>query len=312
MLDQMAIGRSIRLFLADGSPHGLVVAEIGNWSGKVLAVSRSRVPDLLRRPEAARTGVYVLLGADPDRPGGILAYVGEADDVAARLRHHLRSEAKDFFERLAVIVSSADTLTKGHVRYLESQLIRLVREAGTVALTNDTHPDFQRLPEADRADMDFFIAQVVTVLPLLGFDLFRRAAPAAADDGMDQADATFTFTTAGATARARETDDGFVVLAGSTARVAPSATFPAGYLALRDQLLAQGKLVADAAPDLYRFAEDIVFASPSAAASIVAARSASGPLEWKLATSGRTYRDWREAQLRDNDTNGPVEPALPV
>ncbi|NLG56496.1 MAG: GIY-YIG nuclease family protein, partial [Rhodococcus sp.] len=168
MLDQVGVGRSIRLFLADGSPHGLVVAEIGNWSGKVLAASRSRVPDLLRRSEVGRTGVYVLLGADPDRPGGLLAYIGEADDVAARLRHHLRSEAKDFFERLAVIVSSADALTKGHVRYLESQLIRLVREAGSVALTNDTHPDFQRLPEADRADMDFFVAQVVTILPLLG------------------------------------------------------------------------------------------------------------------------------------------------
>ena len=69
MLDQVGVGRSIRLFLADGSPHGLVVAEIGNWSGKVLAASRSRVPDLLRRSEVGRTGVYVLLGADPDRHG---------------------------------------------------------------------------------------------------------------------------------------------------------------------------------------------------------------------------------------------------
>lgn len=212
-----APGRSIRLFLADGVPRGLVVAEVGNWSGKVLAAPRARLTEILRRPEAARTGIYVLVGPDPERVGGLLAYVGEADDVAARLRIHLRSEAKDFFDRLAIVVSSADSLTKSHVRYIESQLIRLVREAGTVALTNDTHPDFQRLPEADRANMDYFVAQVVVLPPVLGFYLFRRAAPAASDSGGEASEVTFAFSTAGASATARETDQGFVVLAGSTA-----------------------------------------------------------------------------------------------
>jgi hypothetical protein len=47
-----------------------------------------------------------------------------------------------------------------------------VRRAGSVALANDTDPDFQRLPEADRADMDFFIVQLRLILPILGFDLF--------------------------------------------------------------------------------------------------------------------------------------------
>lgn len=288
-------GRSIRLFLADGTPHGLVVAEVGNWSGKVLAAPRTRLSALVRRPEASRTGIYILVGPDPERADGLLAYIGEADDVAARLRIHLRSEAKDFFDRLAIIVSSDEALTKGHVRYLESQLIRLVREAGTVSLTNDTHPDFQRLPEADRADMNYFVSQLTVLLPVLGFDLFRR--PAMARDTGRQSEATFVFSTAGASARATETEDGFVVLAGSTARRTPSSTFPAGYEALRDQLLGQGKLVADTSPDLYRFAEDVAFSSPSAAASIVAARSASGPLEWKLAGTGQTYRDWRGTQL---------------
>src|SRR5690606_37049770 len=82
--------------------------------------------------------------------------------VAAVGRHEVRAaspgipicEAKDFFDRVVFLVSSDEMLTKGHVRYLESRLIRLTHDAGSVALTNDTHPDFQRLPEADRADMD--------------------------------------------------------------------------------------------------------------------------------------------------------------
>jgi hypothetical protein len=49
-------GRSIRLFLADGTPQGLIIAEIMNWTGQALVTPRSGVAGLLRRAEAARTG----------------------------------------------------------------------------------------------------------------------------------------------------------------------------------------------------------------------------------------------------------------
>jgi hypothetical protein len=87
------------------------------------------------------------------------------------------------------------------------------------------------------------------------------------------------------------------VLAGSTARKVGTETFPAGYQALRDQLVQGGRLVDGPSPELFTFAADMAFASPSAAASIVAARSASGPREWRLRGSGLSYRDWRAARL---------------
>ena len=252
----------------------------------------------MRRTEAARTGVYILLGPDPDKVDGQLAYIGEADDIAARMRIHLRSEAKDFFDRIVFLVSSDETLTKAHVRYLESRLIRLTQEAGSVALTNDTHPDFQRLPEADRADMDAFVEHARLVLPILGCDLFRmRGSAAKTMDAAGSDSPTFVFSTSGARATAMETEDGFVVLAGSTARRRTSDTFPAGYHALREKLIADRQLVDGPSADLLSFAVDVTFSSPSAAASIVAARSASGPLEWKLGDTSTSYRDWRAARL---------------
>ena len=256
-------GRSVRLFLADGSPQGLIVAEIPNWSGKVLAAPRAWLGDLLKRGEASRTGIYVLTGPDPERPGGTLAYIGEADDVAARLRIHVRSADKDFFDRLAIVVSSDENLTKAHARFLESRIIRMMRQAGVVRLANGTEPDFQRLPEADRADMEFFAEQLGLLLPLAGFDLFRRSAPVseAGQDDPGGWETVFVFSTAGASATGQETDDGFVVLAGSTARRSPSETFPRGYLALRDQLVAEGKLVEGPSPQLYVFAADVAFSS---------------------------------------------------
>lgn len=291
--------RTLRLFFADGVPDGTIVAEIVNWSGKVLVAPRPKLGSLLKRAEASRTGIYVLTGPDPDRPEGVMAYVGEADNVAARLRHHLRSADKDFFDRIAIVVSADDNLTKAHARFLESQLIRQLRQAGLASLSNETEPDFQRLPEADRADMRYFATQLTFLLPVLGFDLFRkpqiRATTAGAASMRD--DGTFIFSTAGASATARETDDGFVVMAGSTARRTPTGTFPAGYLALRDQLVAGGKLAAGQTPDLYTFTADVAFTSPSTAASIVAARSASGPREWKVEGTGQMYKDWKDSAL---------------
>jgi hypothetical protein len=40
--------RLLHLFLANGIPTGLVVAEIGNWSGKVLAAPRGKLGELLK------------------------------------------------------------------------------------------------------------------------------------------------------------------------------------------------------------------------------------------------------------------------
>lgn len=291
-----APGRSIRLFLADGTPQGLIIAEIMNWTGQALSAPRARLADLLKRAEAGRTGIYLLIGPDPDRPAGAKAYVGEADSVVARLRRHIGDEGKDFFDRLVIVVAKDDNLTKAHARYLESQLIRSARESGSVTLANDTQPDFQILPEADRADMEFFLGQLRLVLPILGFDLFRSPVRQA-DSDLASGDAEFTFSTAGAAATARESDDGFIVLAGSTARKQGTDTFPLGYQALRDQLIQDGRLAEGPSADLYRFAEDVSFASPSAAASIVAARSASGPREWKVRGSGQPYRDWRAERL---------------
>jgi hypothetical protein len=292
------------MFLADGTAEGIVLAEMGNWVGKVMSAPRPRVRELLKRPECARSGIYIMLGPDPDRPGDVMAYIGEADNVAARMRYHVSSGDQDFFERVAVVVSSDDNLTKTHARYLESQLIRVTRSAGSVHLANTREPDFRRLPEADRSEMDTFLIQLRIVLPLLGYDLFRKGAQTG-DGSRDQRSApraapapssgtTYRFEPVGASATAIETDDGFMVLAGSTARLGESGTFPAGYRALRDRLIADGALAIEA--EAYRFVRGVGFSSPSAAAAIVAGRSASGPGEWRT-EAGLSYREIKSKEL---------------
>src|ERR1700744_2102267 len=104
----VSMGRSIRLYLADGTPGGLLTAEIMNWTGHVVAAPRSDLARLRKRDEASRTGVYVLLGDDPDALGSAMAYIGEGDDVGERLAQHAKPGelgGKDFWDRVIVLTS---------------------------------------------------------------------------------------------------------------------------------------------------------------------------------------------------------------
>jgi len=74
-------GKTIRIFLADGEPAGVLLAEISNWTAKVLVAPRSQLDQLGKREEVRRTGVYLLVGPDPDDPSRALASIGEGDNV---------------------------------------------------------------------------------------------------------------------------------------------------------------------------------------------------------------------------------------
>lgn len=303
------MGRTVRLFLVNGSARGLVTAEIINWSGKALSGPRTKLVDLLKREEVSRSGIYVLKGDDPENAYKPILYVGEGDNVAERLRLHNKDDSKDFWDHTLVVVSKDENLTKGHVRYLESRLIGMILDARRASLRNGTKPPPPPLPEPDRADMEFFLDQIGTVLPVLGFDVFRKIptaelnAPSAPD--MPPAPTFVIDTKAKGTSSAVHADalliDGeFVVRKGSTGRAAQGAHN--GYARLRRQLIEDEKLIEHPTqPEAMLFTDDVAFASPSAAAATVLNRNANGRTEWKVAGTGQTYEDWQAAQLPRTD-----------
>jgi hypothetical protein len=113
------VGRSVRLFLVDGNPSGLVTAEIMNWTGHVLAGSRSGLEKFLGRAELDRTGIYFLSGRKPEDPDTTIVYVGESDNVRNRLVQHNSDASKGYWERTCVITSKDQNITKAHGRYLK-------------------------------------------------------------------------------------------------------------------------------------------------------------------------------------------------
>ncbi len=71
------IGKTMRILLADGGPTGILLAEISNWTGKVLIAPRSQLDQLSEREEVRRTGVYLPVGPDPDDPSRVLTRTAE-------------------------------------------------------------------------------------------------------------------------------------------------------------------------------------------------------------------------------------------
>lgn len=303
----MTKGRSIRLFLADGTPGGIITAEIMNWTGHVMVAPRSRLADLIQRPEAARTGLYFLTGSDPEGALTPLVYVGETDNVGKRLAQHNKDETKDFWDRACVITSKDQNLTKAHVRYLESRLITATTEAGRAKLVNGNEGvNGAMLPEADIADMEFFIEQVRMVLPVLGLEFLRErprlpTPPTVPPEPGETASAEpplFELTSRkhDLHAEAREIDGDFVVLAGSQARKEWSGREGHSYQGLYHQLVEAGVLIPNGDGRL-TFRQDYSFRSPSAAAAVIFGRAANGRKEWCLKGTRKTYADWQEEQV---------------
>lgn len=297
----MSTGKSVRLFLAEGTPGGLLTAEIMNWTGHVTAAPRSDLAALLTRPEVSRTGVYLLLGDDPDGLSGQMAYIGEGDDVRKRLYDHGRPEAqggKDFWDRAIVLTSKDANLTKAHVRYIESRLIEIATQAQRARLTNGTNPPRITLPEADVSDMEYFLDQAKIVLPVLGVNLFRSitmpSPPASAESGPRTESTVFEMTLKrlGLTATAREVDGEFTVLEGSQARREWAGVERHSYTGLRAKLEQDGTLAASPDGASMYFTRNYVFNSPSAAAAIVAGRTANGRIEWLVQGHRTTYGQW--------------------
>ena len=304
----LGIGKSVRLYLADGTVGGLRTAEIMNWTGHVSAVQRTELCELLRRDESGRTGVYLLLGDD-------LAYVGEADVVRDRLRAHARPEpegGKDFWTEAVIITSKDTNLTKAHARYLESRLIRMAEEAGRMTLVNRTKPEGTTLPEADVSDMEYFISQTRIVLPLLGVNLLRgraaESAPTPAARSNDSPVFLMRVPKSGGWARAQEIDGEFTVLAGSHAR----ARWAGGELKrrtaarreLRQSLVDKGVLAQQ--DDALVFTRDQVFTSPStAAAVIVGTETHNGRQAWRVEATGVAYGDWQAQRIQQTEEGPP-------
>lgn len=300
----MNVGRSVKLYLADGKSTGILTAEIMNWTGHVLAAPRTRFEGVLSRLELKRTGVYLLIGPDDDGSDLTKVYVGEGDEIGKRLYAH--NKDKEFWERFVAVTSKDMNLTKAHVRYLEGRLLTILTDAKKAKIENKDMPQFDLLPEADIADMEAFLTEIQLVFPVIGIDFFRKPtldASKARQQSMPEAEVSYADVRfelsnikAGICASAREDAGDFIVEEGSIGAFRESVSFNEKIKFIRDEALETGR-ISKTSKTNFQLEQDISFNSPSAAAVFLFGTSRNGRTDWLIKGEGSNYGTWKNTVI---------------
>ncbi|MCG7853135.1 MAG: GIY-YIG nuclease family protein [Methanosarcinaceae archaeon] len=275
---------SIKIFLPGGDPDGLRIIEKSNWSGVGLVIPRPLFGAGKQRKEIARTGVYVLFGP-PEESGLPRVYVGEGDPIRPRLEQH--AAKKDFWTSCIAFTSKDENLNKAHVQYLEARLIALATQSKRCVLDNGNAPTLPSLSEADAADSEGFLAEMLLCFPVLGLGVFSTPS------SVKVPGKTLYLAAKGVRAQGVERAGGFVVKAGSGAVKTEVPSCHAYLKELRAALVKNGALKISG--DGYTFAQDYVFTSPSTAAGVVLGRSVNGRIEWQT-KDGKTLKHIQETE----------------
>ena len=297
-------GRTVRVYMADGTAFGVQHAEIFNRTIQALSFPRSRYSELKEWVEAKSPGVYFLFGKNENDES--ICYIGEAQNVFDRISNHVRE--KDFWKD-GVIFSSKDENINS--KYLEARLIEMAVGAARYKLDNAKIQVTPKLSRADRDAMEEIIADVRLILGMFGHKLLEPVSKVAKEEvrgisderpiygGVDRSslkieDHEFSMSVRDLRARGKVTDEGFVVLAGSFSSAEVGA-LQAGYINLRDKLIADGSLAKF--DNHFKFTKDVLFNSPSAAAAVIAGTSRNGRKDW--ASGKRTLSDL-ENEISEN------------
>ncbi|WP_029860862.1 GIY-YIG nuclease family protein [Vibrio parahaemolyticus] len=297
----MNIGRTIRIYLDDGSISGIRHAEIVNWTGQAISSPRTQVKSLSSWDESKKPGVYFLFGIDEDS-GNSAVYIGEAENVLDRLQSHIAN--KDFWNEVVFFTSKDENLTKSHVKYLESRLVQFAKAAGRYVVLNGNEPQQPVLPRGDRDAMEEFLSNIRVLLGVIGHKALESLAqhempnpivsPDNEDSNTTSSESRFSLKIRGISAQAMLTDEGIVVLANSEVASKIRDSLSGGYQKLRSELIETGVLSKDS-DGILRFTRDRLFTSPSQAAAIIAGYAINGRHHWRTDT-GKTLKEVEESE----------------
>lgn len=307
----MAFGKSIRIYLKDGSVTGIKFGEVVNQTIKAISCPRSRVSELANDTDCKRPGVYFLFGLD-EETGEQKAYMGEAENVYDRLQSHIAN--KDFWNEVIIIVSKDENLTKSHVRHLESRLIQIATSIKRYKIDNYNQTQLSSLPPADRDAMEEFLTYVKLLIGVFGHKLLEEKlepvkrvieqpgihSPESEEVVFNNSTLELFLSSNGLTAKSIQTNEGIVVLKDSESAKESSVGLSLGYKDLRERLIQTEKL--KLIDNKLIFQDNVVFDSPSQAGATIVGYNVNGRLLWKDA-SGKTLKEIEETKLQVNTAN---------
>lgn len=266
----MPAPQTIQIFLPQGRPEGIRIADITSRTVQVSLVPRADIAAAKARKEFQQVGIYLLISAEEEGQKPVV-YVGEAEPCYERLTTH--NAKKDFWDKALVITSKTGALTKAHAKYLEWLCYQKLLEAKRVKLENKNIPSKSTLPEYAEAEVleSFEIISILTAT--LGYPFFKPIG-----DNVNALN-TLTIKAKGVMGKGVYSDEGLIVLAGSTLSKQTTKGMAGLAARARESLLSDGGIV-DKGSHM-ELTENYSFNSPSTAASFVQGNAVNGWLAWK-------------------------------
>ncbi|AXT20994.1 DUF4357 domain-containing protein [Flavobacteriaceae bacterium AU392] len=263
--------QTIQIFLPDGSPRSVKIAEITNRVVKAVLVPRNKLEYISTRNELNNVGIYFLFGESAEKAKPIV-YIGEAEDCLDRLKQHNRT--KEFWNYAVVMISKINAFTKSHAKYLEHIAIKQAKESNRYETENISAPSKPFVTESMDADLLDSFDTIKILLSTLGFPVYDKV-------GKEQITSKGLLILKGRNIKAEGDliDDGFVVFKASQVKKDTVPSCHEYLINLRQKLLQNEILIEK--NDVYEFTQDYVFNSPSTAGGVVLGRSTNGWTKWK-------------------------------
>ena len=289
-------GKSINLFLMDGTAVGRIKCTLANWTGVAYKIPRTELDKCKERDDLKQTGVYFLFGTS-DQTGENVVYIGQAgirkngEGILYRLIEHKRNPDKDYWTEAIVFTTSNNSFGPTEISYLENRFVGMATEAGRYLVKNSNDPTMGNITEEKESELEEFIDYAKIVMGTLGHKLFEALAeksstPKVKEINDDDELTLFMKRNSRKSgklieASCKQTREGFVILKGSLIETIDSESIPPG---IKERRL---KAKIDEHGILQ---ENVLVNSPSYAAAFVIGGHANGLVEWKT-EDGTTLKE---------------------
>ena len=284
-------GKSINLYLMDGTASGRVKCCLSNWTGVAYKIPRTELDKCKDRDDLKQSGVYFLYGTS-DQTGENVVYIGQAgarkngEGILFRLQEHKRNPDKDYWTEAIVFTTSNNSFGPTEISYLENRFCNLAIEAKRYAVKNGNDPTQGHITEEKESELEEFIDYAKIVMGTLGHKVFEKIVSTFQNKG-ESAESyaeqiVFELKQGSSDAKGQRTSDGFVILRDSKIKMTIAPSCPKHATSAREQHAAlievDGRLISH-----------ILLRSPAEAACFVTGTSISSEA-WKT-HDGRTIKE---------------------
>ena len=288
----MAKSKSINVYLIDGTPTGKIKCTLQNWTGVAYKIPRNLLDTYKDNPvlekHLKQTGIYFLLGENDNNEQFI--YVGQVsirksgEALSIRLQEHKSNQEKDYWNEAIVFTTQNDALGPTEISYLENKFCSMAKVAGRYIVKNGNDPNPGNITEEKESEMEEFVEYARIIMGVLGHKTFE---PVIQKDGLHKEEISnapvFHYKSNKIQASATITSEGFILLKGSQINNKIHKSAPLNVKRARshhnEKITEEGILL-----------DDILFSSPSFAASFVSGSSTSGNVFW-ITSDGKNPKD---------------------